>query len=69
MEKLEDTSLCLIATGSQGEGTSVIAKISEDDYSNIKIRKNDLFIFSSRIIPGNEHRIINIINNIYRKYI
>ena len=67
MEKLEDTSLCLIATGSQGEGTSVIAKISEDDYSNIKIRKNDLFIFSSRIIPGNEHRIINIINNIYRK--
>ena len=53
--------------GSQGEGASVITKISEDDYSNIKVRKNDLFIFSSRIIPGNEHRIIQIINNIYAK--
>lgn len=67
MEKYENNRLCFIATGSQGEGASVITKISEDDYSNIKVKQNDLFIFSSRIIPGNEHRIINIINNVYKK--
>ena len=67
MEKYDEDKLIFIATGSQGEGASVITKISEDDYSNIRVRKNDLFIFSSRIIPGNEHRIIQIINNIYAK--
>lgn len=67
MEKYDEDKLAFIATGSQGEGASVITKISEDDYSNIKLRKNDLFIFSSRIIPGNEHKIIQIINNIYAK--
>lgn len=67
MEKYDEDKLLFIATGSQGEKASVISKISEDDYSNIKVRKNDLFIFSSRIIPGNEHRIIEIVNNIYAK--
>lgn len=67
VEKLDDNKICFIATGSQGEGTSVITKISENDYSNIKVRKDDIFVFSSRIIPGNEHRLIYIINNVYEK--
>ncbi len=66
MEKMDENRLCFIATGSQGEYGSVITKISENDYSNIKIRKGDTFVFSSRIIPGNEHRIITVINNIYQ---
>ena len=65
-EKMEDNRLCFIATGSQGEQASVISRISEQDYSNIKIRENDTFIFSTRIIPGNEHKVISIINNIYK---
>ena len=65
VEKIEENRICFIATGSQGEGASVITKISENDYSNIRVRKNDTFVFSSRIIPGNEHRIIYIINNVY----
>ena len=67
VEKLEDNKICFIATGSQGEGASVITKIAENDYSNIKVRKDDTFVFSSRIIPGNEHRLIYIINNVYEK--
>lgn len=67
VEKLDDKTICFIATGSQGEGASVITKIAENDYSNIKVRKDDTFVFSSRIIPGNEHRLIYIINNVYEK--
>lgn len=67
VEKLDDNKICFIATGSQGEGASVITKIAENDYSNIKVRKGDLFVFSSRIIPGNEHRLIYIMNNVYEK--
>lgn len=67
MEKLDDNKICVIATGSQGEGASVITKIAENDYSNIKVRKGDTFVFSSRIIPGSEHRLIYIMNNVYEK--
>ena len=67
VEKLDDNKICFIATGSQGEGASVITKIAENDYSNIKVRKGDTFVFSSRIIPGNEHRLIYIMNNVYEK--
>lgn len=67
VEKLDDNKICFIATGSQGENSSVITKIAENDYSNIKVRKGDTFVFSSRIIPGNEQRLIYIINNIYEK--
>ncbi|MDE7316003.1 MAG: ribonuclease J [Mucispirillum sp.] len=67
IEKLDDNKICFIATGSQGEGASVITKVAENDYSDIKVRKGDTFVFSSRIIPGNEHRIIYIMNNVYEK--
>ena len=67
VEKLDDNKICFIATGSQGEGASVITKIAENDYSNIKVRKGDTFVFSSRIIPGNEHRLIYVMNNVYEK--
>ncbi len=67
VEKLDDNKICVIATGSQGEGASVITKIAENDYSNIKVRKGDTFVFSSRIIPGSEHRLIYIMNNVYEK--
>ncbi len=67
VEKLDDNKICFIATGSQGEGASVITKIAENDYSNIKVRKGDTFVFSSRIIPGSEHRLIYIMNNVYEK--
>ncbi len=67
VEKLDDNKICVIATGSQGEGASVITQIAENDYSNIKVRKGDTFVFSSRIIPGSEHRLIYIMNNVYEK--
>lgn len=67
MEKFDDNKICFIATGSQGEGASVITKIAENDYSNIKVKQGDVFVFSSRIIPGNEHRLIYIINNVCEK--
>ena len=42
VEKLDDNKICFIATGSQGEGASVITKIAENDYSNIKVRKGSV---------------------------
>lgn len=64
IERLADKEICVIATGSQGEAASVVSKISKNDYSNIVVRQTDTFLFSSRIIPGNEQNIIAVMNNI-----
>lgn len=64
INKLADNEICFIATGSQGEKESVITRIAHHNYANIKIKSNDLFIFSSRAIPSNEQDIINVMNRI-----
>lgn len=56
-----------IVTGSQGEPFSALSRIAFDELKEISIEKDDLVIYSARIIPGNEKRIGRIINQIYKK--
>ena len=54
--------ILLICTGSQGEPRAALARIARDDHPNVTLEENDVVIFSSRIIPGNE-RAINRLHN------
>ncbi|MDR0631263.1 MAG: ribonuclease J [Holosporales bacterium] len=47
----------LLCTGSQGEGRSALVKIAQGNHPNIKMGEDDLILFSSRVIPGNEKHI------------
>jgi ribonuclease J len=47
----------LLCTGSQGEGRSALVKIAQGNHPSIKMGENDLVLFSSRVIPGNEKHI------------
>ena len=51
---ISDDELVLICTGSQGEQNAALSKLIEENNKNIQIYNNDLIIFSSREIPGNE---------------
>ncbi|MBY7649646.1 MAG: MBL fold metallo-hydrolase [Candidatus Liberibacter europaeus] len=49
--------LVIILTGSQGEPRSALSQLSRNEMRNISLGENDMVIFSSRSIPGNETAI------------
>jgi len=57
----------LLITGSQGEPLSALIRIAEGDHKQVKMDADDAVILSSRIIPGNEKSISNMVNHIYRR--
>ena len=44
-----------------------IARIAEGSHPSIELDAGDTVIFSSRTIPGNEHAVGNVINNLAAK--
>ncbi len=54
--------ITILATGTQGEPTSVLGRLARGRHRNLEIEAGDTVILSAHIIPGNEemtHRIIN----------
>ncbi len=56
-------NLLLLVTGSQGERRAATAQLSRGKYLGLELKSGDSFLFSSRVIPGNERPVIRIINN------
>lgn len=50
-----------VATGSQGESKAALSQMAQDNYRNLSLEADDLVIFSSIIIPGNEKLIARMI--------
>ena len=59
--------LVVICTGSQGEKRSALYRIAYNSHRHIHLEKDDLVIFSSRDIPGNEKSINNLKNLLIRQ--
>ena len=61
------SKLVVLATGSQGEPTSVLSRMAMGDHPNIRIIEEDTVIFSAGPIPGNEETVARAIDNLYRR--
>jgi len=55
-------NLIVICTGSQGEKRSALYRIAYNSHKHIHLERDDVVIFSSRDIPGNEKSINNLKN-------
>lgn len=67
VKDFQDDEIIIITTGSQGEPMSALARMAAGSHKQVKIKKDDTIILSSKFIPGNEKAIANIINNLYKK--
>ncbi len=61
---LDRNRTVMLATGSQGEPRAALARMSQDDYGDVRLAPGDRVIFSSRTIPGNEREVGHIINGL-----
>lgn len=60
-------NLMLIVTGSQGERRAATAQLARGKYRGMELKEGDMFLFSSKTIPGNEKGVIRIINQFSEK--
>lgn len=64
---IPDRHLLYIATGSQGEPRSATSHLANGKYRGIQVGEGDLFLFSSKTIPGNERSVSRVVNKLSQK--
>ncbi len=67
MEALPSHKVTIIATGSQGEPTSAMVRMSMDDHRQISLRPGDTVVLSATPIPGNEELFNRTVDNLFRR--
>ncbi len=67
IDKIADKNLLIVSTGSQGEPFSALTRMAAGEFKQIKIGENDVVIFSSSPIPGNEKNVYSVINALFQK--
>ncbi|HCJ34378.1 MAG TPA: ribonuclease J [Ktedonobacter sp.] len=67
INKFPPERVVIICTGSQGEPTSALTRIANQDHRLVRIQPNDTVILSATPVPGNEKMVNRTINNLFRQ--
>lgn len=60
--EIDRRDMMILVTGSQGERRAGSAQMANGKYNGITLREGDMFLFSSKTIPGNETSVARIVN-------
>lgn len=67
INKYPDNKVIILSTGAQGEKDASLMKIASGEHRYIKIKKGDMVILSSSVIPGNERSVQVLMDNLCRQ--
>jgi len=67
INKYRPDQVVIICTGSQGEPTSALTRIANQDHRLIRIQPGDSVILSATPVPGNEKAVNRTINSLFRQ--
>ncbi len=67
VQRLDPSQVVILATGSQGEPMSALSRLAVNEFTGVEVRPGDAVILSTRVIPGNEKLISNMINHFFRR--
>ncbi|HEY0372244.1 MAG TPA: ribonuclease J [Thermoanaerobaculia bacterium] len=64
---IEPRKLIILSTGTQGEPSSALTRMSIGEHKQVSIERDDVVVISARTIPGNERAVAHVIDNLYRR--
>lgn len=64
---MPDEEIVIMCTGSQGEPTSILGRLSTGRYRLFDIKTGDTVVLSSHPIPGNEENVYRTINRLFQR--
>ncbi|MBC8248225.1 MAG: ribonuclease J [Anaerolineales bacterium] len=67
VDKLPQHKVVIIATGTQGEPSSALARMSFGRHRQIRVVRGDTIVISAHAIPGNEEMISRTINRLLQQ--
>lgn len=67
MKNYPPHKLVFITTGSQGEAMAALSRMSDGSHRKVQIMPDDVIVFSSSPIPGNEKAVSKVINALEHK--
>lgn len=67
LKKYQDKQLVMLVAGSQGQENSALTRIADGVHKDIKLNPNDVVVFSSDTIPGNEIAVNSLIDTLAKK--
>ncbi|MBQ4547539.1 MAG: ribonuclease J [Oscillospiraceae bacterium] len=66
VNRMSESEVCIITTGSQGEPMSALTRMSTGDHKKVNLTCRDLVIISAYPIPGNEKDVDKVVNELMK---
>jgi beta-CASP RNase J family ribonuclease len=67
MDGWDPNKLLIVTTGSQAEPRAMLSRAAYNGAKNLRLTAGDLLIYSAKMIPGNEKRVMKMLNAIAQR--
>ena len=66
LDTIPHNKLAIVTTGSQGEPTSALTRMANQDHQHVTIVPGDTVVLSASAVPGNESLVYRTVDNLFR---